>query len=122
MHVDSFVLFLFAFLARICSFFFVEGSFSGFLKVKVIWVNISVWKSQRKMTFSLAFRSLIRTFAPNMNWSFILQWVITFTVCLLVYDLTGSFWMSLGILILLIVAKSLIEDYIEKRKRKEGRE
>ncbi len=51
-----------------------------------------------------------------MNWKFILQWVITFTVCLLVYDFTGSFWMSLGILILLVVAKTLVMDWIEKRK------
>lgn len=53
---------------------------------------------------------------PNMNWKFILQWVVTFTVCLLVYDFTGSFWMSLGILILLIVAKNLVADWIAKRK------
>ena len=46
----------------------------------------------------------------------ILRWVITFTVCLLIYDLTGSFWMSLGILILLIVAENLIVDWWKKRK------
>ncbi|MBO4810214.1 MAG: hypothetical protein J5552_01470 [Prevotella sp.] len=51
-----------------------------------------------------------------MNWKFILRWVITFTVCLIIYDLTASFWMSLGILILLIVAENLIIDWIKKRK------
>lgn len=55
-----------------------------------------------------------------MNWSFILRWVITFTVCLIVYNLTASFWMSLGILILLIVAVNLIADWWERRKRKEA--
>lgn len=51
-----------------------------------------------------------------MNWKFILRWVITFTVCLVVYDLTESFWMSLGILILLIVAENLVVDMWKKRK------
>jgi len=51
-----------------------------------------------------------------MNWKFFLRWVITFTVCLLIYNLTGSFWMSLGILILLIVAENLIVDWWKKRK------
>jgi Na+-translocating ferredoxin:NAD+ oxidoreductase RnfE subunit len=51
-----------------------------------------------------------------MNWKFILRWVITFTVCLIVYNLTASFWMSLGILILLIVAENLIVDWWKKRK------
>ena len=51
-----------------------------------------------------------------MNWNFFLRWVITFTVCLLIYNLTGSFWMSLGILILLIVAENLIVDWWKKRK------
>ena len=56
-----------------------------------------------------------------MNWKFISHWVITFTVCLIIYNLTGSFWMSLGILILLAVAGSLIMDWWNKRKRnKEG--
>ena len=45
-----------------------------------------------------------------------MRWVITFTVCLVVYDLTASFWMSLGILILLIVAENLIADRWKKRK------
>ena len=51
-----------------------------------------------------------------MNWKFILRWVVTFTVCLVIYNLTGSFWMSLGILILLAVVESLVIDYLEKRK------
>lgn len=51
-----------------------------------------------------------------MNWKFILRWVITFTVCLLILDLTGSFWMSLGILILLIIAENLVVDWWQKRK------
>jgi hypothetical protein len=51
-----------------------------------------------------------------MNWKFILRWVITFTVCLVVYDLTASFWMSLGILILLILAENLIMDWWIRRK------
>ncbi len=55
-----------------------------------------------------------------MNWRFILRWVITFTVCLIVYNLTASFWMSLGILILLIVAENLVVDWWQRRKRKEA--
>ena len=51
-----------------------------------------------------------------MNWTFILRWVITFTVCLAIYNLTGSFWMSLGILILLILVENLIVDWWKKRK------
>ncbi len=51
-----------------------------------------------------------------MNWNFILRWVITFTVCLVVYNLTQSFWMSLGILILLIVAENLLVEWWKKRK------
>ena len=60
------------------------------------------------------------TFADRMNWKFILRWVTTFTVCLVIYDLTGSFWMSLGILILLAVAESLVIDWIGKRKEGRG--
>lgn len=52
-----------------------------------------------------------------MNWKFILRWVITFTVCLIIYNLTNSFWMSLGILILLAVVESLAIDWWNKRKR-----
>ena len=51
-----------------------------------------------------------------MNWKFILRWVITFTVCLIIYDITASFWMSLGILILLIVVENLVVDWLKKRK------
>ena len=51
-----------------------------------------------------------------MNWKFILRWVITFTVCLVIYDIMGSFWMSLGILILLAVVESLVIDWWNKRK------
>ena len=51
-----------------------------------------------------------------MNWRFILRWVITFTVCLVIYNLTASFWMSLGILILLIVVENLVVDWWQKRK------
>ena len=53
-----------------------------------------------------------------MNWKFILRWVATFTVCLIIYDLTHSFWMSLGILILLAVVESLVIDWIKKRREK----
>ena len=49
-----------------------------------------------------------------------MRWVTTFTVCLVIYDLTGSFWMSLGILILLAVAESLVIDWIGKRKEGRG--
>jgi len=55
-------------------------------------------------------------FAHNMNWKFILRWVTTFTVCLIIYNLTASFWMSLGILILLAVVESLVIDWWNKRK------
>jgi hypothetical protein len=37
-------------------------------------------------------------------------------VCLAIYNLTGSFWMSLGILILLILVENLIVDWWKKRK------
>lgn len=53
-----------------------------------------------------------------MNRKFILKWVVTFTVALVIYDLTGSFWMSLGILILVAIAESYIIDYFEKRRKK----
>jgi hypothetical protein len=72
-------------------------------------------ENERKIFFFFAFCSFIRTFAPRMNWRFILRWVITFTVCLVIYDLTASFWMSLGILILLAVAESLVIDWWKKR-------
>jgi len=52
-----------------------------------------------------------------MNWKFILKWVVAFTLSTVVYDLTGRFWMSLGILILLLVAWHLILDQIERRKQ-----
>ncbi len=55
-------------------------------------------------------------FALCMNWKFIIRWVVTFTVCLVIYNLTASFWMSLGILILLAVAESLVMDWWNKRK------
>jgi len=57
-----------------------------------------------------------RNFVGDMNWRFILKWVVTFTVALVIYDLTGSFWMSLGILILVAIAESYIIDFIEQRK------
>ena len=50
-----------------------------------------------------------------MNWKFILRWVVTFVIVLIVYNLTASFWMSLGILILLAVAEGYLADYLEKR-------
>ena len=53
-----------------------------------------------------------------MNWRFIIKWVVTFTVALIIYDLTGSFWMSLGILILVAIAESYIIDFIDQRKNK----
>ncbi len=53
-----------------------------------------------------------------MNWRFIIKWVVTFTVALVIYNLTASFWMSLGILILLAIAESYVIDFIEKRKAK----
>ena len=54
-----------------------------------------------------------------MNWKFILKWVVTFTIALVIYDLTGAFWMSLGILILVAIAESYLIDFIEQRKTKE---
>ncbi len=53
-----------------------------------------------------------------MNWRFIIKWVVTFTVALIIYDLTGAFWMSLGILILVAVAESYIIDFIDNHKSK----
>lgn len=53
-----------------------------------------------------------------MNWKFIIKWVVTFTVALIIYDLTGSFWMSLGILILVAIAESYIIDFIDQQKNK----
>ncbi|MBQ3630359.1 MAG: hypothetical protein II949_03905 [Prevotella sp.] len=52
-----------------------------------------------------------------MNWKFILRWVLTFIVVLIVYNLTKSFWMSLGILILLAVAEGYAIDFWEKRRK-----
>ena len=66
--------------------------------------------------FVVSWKSII--FAHNMNWKFILRWVITFTVCLVIYNLTASFWMSLGILILLAVVESLVIDWWNKRKNR----
>ena len=51
-----------------------------------------------------------------MNWRFIIRVCGTFAVATLVYSLTASFWMSLGILILLAVAESFIIDWWNKRK------
>ena len=51
-----------------------------------------------------------------MNWNFILRTVITFAVATAVYTLSGSFWMSLGILILLVVVWSYINYYIQRRR------
>lgn len=51
-----------------------------------------------------------------MNWNFILRTVITFAVATAVYTLTGSFWMSLGILILLVVVWSYINFYIQRHR------
>ena len=74
-------------------------------------------EKQKKTSFFFCFSlTYLYLCISNMNWRFILQWVVTFTVCLVVYDLTGSFWMSLGILILLVVVKSIVMDWIEKRK------
>ncbi len=52
-----------------------------------------------------------------MNWKFILRWVLTFIVVLIVYNLTKSFWMSLGILILLAAAEGYAIDFWEKRRK-----
>jgi len=51
-----------------------------------------------------------------MNWNFILKWVITFAVATVVYSLTASFWMSLGIMILLVIVWSYINFYIQRRR------
>ena len=51
-----------------------------------------------------------------MNWNFILRTVITFAVATAVYTLTGSFWMSLGIMILLVVVWSYITFYVQRRR------
>lgn len=53
-----------------------------------------------------------------MNWKFIIKWVVAFTLSTIVYDLTQSFWMSLGILILIIVAWHVVLDIIERRRLK----
>ena len=55
-----------------------------------------------------------------MNRKVILRWVITFVVCIIVYDLTGSFWMSLGILILLAVGEALVINWWERRKARKA--
>lgn len=52
-----------------------------------------------------------------MNWKFIIRMIVTFVIVLIVYNLTGSFWMSLGILILLAVAEGYITDFWEKRQK-----
>ena len=52
----------------------------------------------------------------DMNWNFILKWVITFTVATAVYTLTGSFWMSLGIMILLVVVWSYVQFNIQRQR------
>ena len=51
-----------------------------------------------------------------MNWKFILKWVVAFTICTIVYNLTGRFWMSLGVIILILVGWNLLTDWIEKLK------
>ena len=53
-----------------------------------------------------------------MNKKFIIKWVVTFTVALTIYNMTVSFWMSLGILILVAIAESYVIDFIDQRKNK----
>ena len=65
-----------------------------------------------------------------MNWRFIVSWVIKFSLCLAVWNLSAwltnsvglAFFMALGILILLAIAESYvtdwIEDYLNQRKSK----
>ena len=57
-------------------------------------------------------------FVGDMNKKFIIKWVVTFTVALTIYNMTGSFWMSLGILILVAIAESYVIDFIDQRKNK----
>ena len=59
-----------------------------------------------------------------MNWKFIISWVVKFAVCMAVWDLSVwltnsvgmSFFMALGLLILMAVGESYIKDWLEKRK------
>lgn len=65
-----------------------------------------------------------------MNWRFILGWVIKFTVCMAVYNLSVwitnsmglAFFMALGILILMALAESYVIDWWEKRKENRSKE
>ena len=69
-------------------------------------------------TFFLHTSEKNSNFVGDMNKKFIIKWVVTFTVALTIYNMTGSFWMSLGILILVAIAESYVIDFIDQRKNK----
>ena len=74
--------------------------------------------------YFLAVSQKSTTFAPVMNWKFILSWAIKFALCTVVFDFalawTESAWlafpMALGFLIIIAIIESYVIDGIEKRK------
>jgi len=79
------------------------------------------------LSFFLAVSQKNTTFAPVMNWKFIISWAVKFALATVVYNfsakLTNSLWwaflMALGFLIFIAILESYITDWIEKWK--EGR-
>jgi hypothetical protein len=47
-----------------------------------------------------------------------MNWIPKAVVAFGLYYLTQSFWMSLGIMILLVVMEMLIVDFVERRQQK----
>ena len=66
------------------------------------------------------------TFAPVMNWKFIISWAVKFALATIVYNfsakLTNSLWwafvMALGFLIFIAILESYVIDWIEKWKER----
>lgn len=54
----------------------------------------------------------------NISWR---QFLVFFIVICGIYYITWSFWMTLGIILLLFVADNFLKEYDDKRRRKRER-
>ena len=76
--------------------------------------------------YFLAVSQKSTTFAPVMNWKFIISWAVKFALATVVYNfaakLTNSLWwafvMALGFLIIIAILESYVIDWIEKWKER----